>query len=86
MQTVGGAANFTSIQITRSALVNNVTTGALSDGSAGQASAIFSNTLISGNGTGVSSVGGGLLFSYKNNSLNQNDIADGAFTGTIAPE
>jgi hypothetical protein len=64
--------------------VNN-TTGALSNGTAGQAFILFSNTLIAGNGTGLSSVGGGNLQSYKNNSVDGNFVA-GAFTGTIVPE
>jgi hypothetical protein len=82
---VGGPSAGVTVQITRSSVVNNATTGALSNGSAGSASVLLSNTLITGNGTGLSSVGGGNLLSYKNNSANGN-IADGAFTGTIVPE
>jgi hypothetical protein len=65
--------------------VNNVTNGAQSNGSAGQAFILASNTLISANGTGLSSVGGGNLETYKNNSVNGN-FADEAFTSTLTPE
>jgi hypothetical protein len=82
---VGGPSASVIVQITRSSVVNNVAAGALSNGSAGSASVLLSNTLITGNGTGLSSVGGGNLLSYKNNSANGN-IADGAFTGTIVPD
>jgi hypothetical protein len=86
MSAVGGPAAFNGIQVTRSSIVNNTTTGAVSNGSAGPTSIVSSNTLISGNGTGLSSVGGGNLFTYKSNSVNQNAGVDGAFTGTLTPE
>jgi len=83
MSAVSGATSTVGIRVFKSSIVNNVTTGALSDGSAGQPVAIlFSDNLITGNSPGVSSVGGGLLFSYQNNSLNGN-FPDGAFTGVI---
>jgi hypothetical protein len=83
---VGGPSINTDIQITRSSVANNVTTGLLADGSAGTATILSSETLISGNGTGLSSVGGGKLLTYKNNMVNGNVTGDGAFTGTIVPE
>jgi hypothetical protein len=82
---VGGPSATAGIQIARSSVVNNVTTGALSNASAGPALILVSNTLVSGNGTGLSSAGGGGILTYKNNSVNGN-IADGAFTGTLTPE
>jgi hypothetical protein len=82
---IGGAATSLGIQVTRSSVVNNVTTGALSDGSAGAAFIFSSNNLITGNGTSLSSVGGGNLLSYKNNSVDGNFVS-GAFTGPLAPE
>ena len=42
--------------------------GMLSNGTAGAAGIFSSNNLITGNGTGLSSVGGGNLVTYKNNS------------------
>ncbi len=82
---VGGPSIDTDIQITRSSVANNVTTGLLANGTAGPATILASETLISGNGTGLSSAGGGGILTYKNNSVNGN-IADGAFTGTLTPE
>jgi hypothetical protein len=79
---VGGASAGVGIQITRSSIVNNVTNGAQSNGSAGSAQIFFSNDLISGNGTALSSVGGGGLVSYKNNSVEAN-FNVGAFTVSI---
>ena len=59
MSAVGGTAAIAGIQVTRSSIVNNLTTGAGErDRWAGN---IFSsNDLIAGNGTGLSSVGGGI--------------------------
>jgi hypothetical protein len=82
---VGGPSAGVIVQITRSSVVNNVTAGAQSNGSGGSATIALSNTLVSGNGTGLSSVGGGSLLTYKNNSVNGN-IADGAFSSALTPE
>jgi hypothetical protein len=83
LSAVGGASAV--ILLTRSSVVNNVTTGLLSDGTAGQAFIISSNTMIGGNGTALSSVGGGSLLTYQNNGVDGN-FAAGAFTGTLVPE
>ena len=82
---VGGAAATAGMQITRSEVVSNSTAGLLSNGTAGPAGIFSSNNLITGNGTGLSSVGGGLLLTYKNNSTDGN-FAAGAFTAPIVPE
>ena len=78
---IGGASAGVGIQVTRTSIVNNATNGAQSNGSSGFAQILFSNNVISGNGTGLSSVGGGALVSYKNNSVEAN-FNLGAFTGT----
>jgi hypothetical protein len=80
----GGAAGGSLIQITRSSIVNNSTNGVQSDGSS-NATALLSNTLVSGNGTGVSAAGGAGLVTYKNNAVNGN-TSDGAFTTQVTPE
>jgi hypothetical protein len=85
LSAVGGASATAVILLTRSSVVNNVTTGLVSDGTAGQAFIFSSNTMIGGNGTALSSVGGGNLSTYKNNSVDGNFVA-GAFTGTLTPE
>jgi hypothetical protein len=86
MSAVSGATASVGIRVARSSIVNNSATGALSDGSAGQPVAIlFSDNLITSNSPGLSSVGGGSLLTYKNNSVNGN-TPDGAFTGVINPE
>jgi hypothetical protein len=82
---VGGASAGVGVQVTRSSIVNNVTNGAQSNGSAGFAQILFSNSVISGNGTGLSPVSGGVLGSYKNNSTEAN-FNLGGFTTTINPE
>jgi len=83
LSAVSGATSTVGIRVIKSSIVNNVTTGALSDGSAGQPVAIlFSDNLITGNSPGLSSVGGGFLFSHQNNSLVGN-FPDGAFTGVL---
>ena len=82
--TVGGPASTAGIQIIHSSVVNN-STGLVSNGTAGSATIFAANTLITGNGNGLSSVGGGNLFTYKNNSFDGN-LAAGAFTGQITPE
>jgi hypothetical protein len=80
-----GAAGGAAIEITRSSIVNNVTFGVQSNGTAGSATILAANTMVSGNGTGLSSVGGGGVLSYGNNAVNGN-FADGAFTGGIAAQ
>jgi hypothetical protein len=80
----GGAAGV-AIEMTRSSIVNNVGAGAQSNGSAGSANILLSNTLVSGNNPGLSSAGGGSLTTYKNNNANGN-FTDGAFTATLVPE
>jgi hypothetical protein len=80
-----GGPHSVGIQVTRSSVVSNATTGAVSNGSGGTAFVIFSNSLISGNGTGLSSVGGGNVVTYKNNAVNGN-FTDGAFTSAFNPE
>jgi hypothetical protein len=80
----GGPAGGVLIQITRSSVVNNVNTGVLADGSATSV-ALLSNTLVSGNGTGLASAGGAQLDTYKNNSVNGN-TTDGTFTTQITPQ
>jgi len=82
---IGGPSAGVGIHVTRSSIVNNVTNGAQSNGTAGAAQILFSNTVISGNGTALSSVGGGALATYKNNETEAN-FALGGFTGVIAPE
>lgn len=80
----GGPSGGVSIQVTRSSVVNNVSAGVLADGSANSI-ALLSNTLVSGNATGLSIAGGANIATYKNNSVNGN-TADGAFTVQITPE
>ncbi|HKD68047.1 MAG TPA: hypothetical protein VKB84_14470 [Candidatus Binataceae bacterium] len=70
------------IQVNRSTVVNSVTTGALSNGTAGQAFILISNTLMAANALALSATGTGNLISYQNNSIGGN-FSDGAFTGTI---
>jgi hypothetical protein len=83
---VGGTQGGTAIHVTRSTVVNNTTAGMQSDGTAGPAFIFSSDTLISGNGTGLSSVGGGNLLSFKNNSVGGNIANDGAFTIPLNPQ
>ena len=86
VQANGGPSGTGAVHVTRSSIVNNFTNGAVANASAGKpATVLFSNTLVTGNGTGVSSVGGGGLATYKNNAVNGN-VTDGAFTVTITPE
>jgi hypothetical protein len=69
------------IQVARSTVVNN-TTGL---NSTGAAFLIVSNTLISGNTTGVAFTAPALLQTYKNNAVDGN-TANGTFSGNIVPE
>ena len=85
LSAVGSASSAGVILLTRSSVMNNVTNGLLSDGTAGQAFIITSNTMIGGNGTALVSVGGGNLLTYKNNAVDGN-FAVGAFTGILVPE
>jgi hypothetical protein len=88
LSALSGPAGSSGVQITRSSVASNLTTGALSDGSAGPGHPpiiIFSNTLITLNTPGLSTAGGGRIVSYKNNSVDGN-FPDGVFTSTLTPE
>jgi hypothetical protein len=61
-----------------------VNTGILADGSATSLQ-LLSNTLVSGNATGLAAAAGAQLFTYKNNSVNGN-TTDGVFTTPLTPE
>jgi hypothetical protein len=83
---VSGAQANAQIDLTRVALVNNIQQGALSNGSAGHSATVnFSFVTISGNGTGLSSVGGGNLRSFSSNTNVGNQNSNGAFTNTQPP-
>ena len=81
---VGGPASTAGIQINRSSVSNN-STGLLSNGTSGGAAIFAANTLITGNGVALSSVGGGNLFTYKNNSIDGN-FSVGSALSPITPE
>ena len=81
---VGGPASTAGIQVIRSSDREQFDWHAVERDRRG-ASIFSSNNLITGNGTGLSSVGGGNLLTYKNNSVDGN-LAAGAFTGQITPE
>ena len=83
IQASGGPAPGATIQVTRSSIVHNLTTGAQSTGANGFL--FISNTLMSGNATALSASAGGTLLTYKNNSIDAN-FAAGAFTGQLVPE
>jgi hypothetical protein len=81
-----GATSTADIHLTRVALVNNVQQGALSNASAGKSATInFSFVTISGNGTGIASIGGGNLRSFSSNTNVGNQNSNGAFTNTQPP-
>ena len=80
---IGGASSGVGLHVTRSSVVNNVTIGA--QATSANAQILFSNTIISGNGTALSSVSGGSLVSYKSNSTEAN-FNLGGFTSTVNPE
>jgi hypothetical protein len=86
LSAISGATGSVGIRLFRSSLENNVGAGAVSNGTAGQPVAIvFSNSQITGNTPGLSSVGGGLLITLQNNELIGN-FPDGAFTTTATPQ
>jgi hypothetical protein len=77
----GGAV--VQVLVDHSTTSNNGTNGIQSNGAT--STVRVSNTVITGNATGVTSVNGGALLSYKNNSVDGN-AAPGAFTGILVPE
>ena len=76
-----GSPSPVGIQVARSSVVNN-TTGLQSFGAA---FIIVSNTLVSGNGTGLAATAPARLQSYSNNAVDGN-TTNGTFTGTIIQE
>jgi len=72
----------TSITVDRSSSVLNRQAGILAQSS--NAFVIVGSSTVIGNGTGLSAVGGGSIFSYQNNQLAGN-VSDGAATSVLAP-
>jgi hypothetical protein len=86
LSVVGGPSGSPGMVVTRSSVVNNTMTGTLADGAGGHpAGMIFSDNLIAGNATGLSSVSGGSIVTYQNNSVDGN-TTNGAFTSVLTPE
>ena len=50
------------------------------------AAILVSGTTVTGNQTGLNSVTGGQLLTYKTNNVNANVAGDGVFTTTLAQE
>jgi hypothetical protein len=78
---VGGSA--ITAQFDRSMIAFNLTNGVRSSGSGAQI--LLSNTQVTGNGTGLSFVGGGQLLTFQNNYV-ANNTTNGTFSGTIAQQ
>ena len=72
-------ASVTNLQVDRVSVVNNAT-GMSTSGA--QASLFVRDTVVTANDTGLS-VPTGAIFSYRNNSVGGNIVADGAFTSQI---
>ena len=68
--------------VERSTMVNNRQSGILADGPG--ATVLLSESTITRNGTGVSTVNNGQLFSYGNNRNNNNLGAEGTATGFLS--
>ena len=70
------------VLVERSSMVNNGQSGILADGPG--ATVLLSESSITRNGTGVSTVNSGQLFSYGNNRNNNNLGAEGSATGFLS--
>ena len=80
--TVTTTSGHTGLQINRALIANNGGTGLAVSGSA--AAAVIGNSMVTGNGTGVSN-SGGLLDSYKNNEIFGNGTDGTPITAVPAP-
>src|SRR5262249_47748763 len=76
----GGSPAFALVE--HSSMVNNGQSGILADGP--RATVLLKESTITRNGTGVSTINGGQLISYGNNSNNNNIGAEGAATGFLS--
>lgn len=70
--------------VDRSAAVNNAGIGILSDGPSSQV--ILSNSVVTGNVTGLSFTNGGTMPSLKNNAVAGNRGVDGTSSGPVTPQ
>ena len=70
------------VLVEHSTMVNNGQSGILTDGPG--ATVLLKESTITRNGTGVSAVNGGQLFSYGNNTNNNNLGAEGTATGFLS--
>ena len=81
----GGPSTKVNLQVNRTQVVNNLTIGAQANGTGGGATIVFANTSITGNITGLSSVSGGTLLTYKSNALTANG-SNGTFTNSFVAD
>ncbi len=82
---VSGPGNAT-VNLMRDVITQNTASGVVSNRSGGgTATVTVGSSEISGNATGVQSLGSGVLLSYRNNQLTQNG-SNGSFTGSAALE
>jgi hypothetical protein len=72
------------VTINGSTIVNNATNGLMTSAGAGMHPGVIvvGNSTIGGNGTGVNATAGGAIYTNGNNSLINNFIAAGAFSGS----
>jgi hypothetical protein len=82
--------NGITVSTTSSSVVLNVDNTKVSGNAYGLVAAGGSNagmlvrrSIINSNATGLYTTGGGVLYSYRDNSVNGNTTTDGAFTGTV---
>lgn len=71
------------LMINGTLVANNSGVGIVVNGTAARAR--VGNSTITGNGTGVSQIGGGIVFTYGNNR-NDANTSDGAFQAPVEPE
>jgi hypothetical protein len=70
------------LMIDKSVMANNTLAGVV----ANNATVLLGNSVVTGNGTGVSTASGGSLFSYRNNNINGNANDNTSALTTVAPQ
>jgi hypothetical protein len=73
-----GLGGGTILMINKSVMANNTSTGVVANG----ALIILGDSVVTGNGTGLTSTNGATLLTYKNNSINGN-VVDGGGVGVV---
>jgi len=81
---IANSATASVLMIDKSVVASNTLSGVVENGAG--ALVLLGNSVVTGNGTGLSATNGGTLFSYRNNNINGNTVDNGGAATTLAQQ